>query len=244
MDDIPKGAFICTYAGLLLTEEQSDIRGAQYGDEYFAELDFLQCLKSLNNESDQMDETSSNANTYDHDENSSSSCKNMKHKNETSSKLNDSYQRPNKKQSSYNKRKDKEENEQDDIIFLDSDEDEQDLNRRNQQLTSQRENELNQSRILLKQQKDKTIVTNIQSSLFFTNKENRFFYKDYLENTQEAYIMDAKSWGNIGRWFNHSCSPNIFVQNVFIDTYDLKFPWIAFFSLQTIKAGTELCCKL
>jgi len=38
LDDIPKGAFICTYAGLLMTEEQSDIRGAQYGDEYFAEL--------------------------------------------------------------------------------------------------------------------------------------------------------------------------------------------------------------
>jgi histone-lysine N-methyltransferase SETDB1 len=53
--------------------------------------------------------------------------------------------------------------------------------------------------------------------------------------------MDAKICGNIGRYFNHSCSPNLFVQNVFVDTYDLRFPWIAFFASQFIKAGTELC---
>ena len=53
--------------------------------------------------------------------------------------------------------------------------------------------------------------------------------------------MDAKLCGNIGRYFNHSCSPNIYVQNVFVDTYDLRFPWICFFSLNAIKAGTELC---
>lgn len=28
----------------------------------------------------------------------------------------------------------------------------------------------------------------------------------------------------------HSCSPNLFVQNVFVDTHDLRFPWVAFFS--------------
>ena len=34
--------------------------------------------------------------------------------------------------------------------------------------------------------------------------------------------MDANSQGNIGRYFNHSCDPNIFVQNVFIDSHDLR----------------------
>ena len=53
--------------------------------------------------------------------------------------------------------------------------------------------------------------------------------------------MDAKLSGNIGRYFNHSCSPNVFVQNVFIDSYDLRFPYIAFFASNSIKAGTELC---
>jgi hypothetical protein len=32
-----------------------------------------------------------------------------------------------------------------------------------------------------------------------------------------VYTLDAKLVGNIGRYFNHSCSPNIAVQNVFVD---------------------------
>ena len=33
---------------------------------------------------------------------------------------------------------------------------------------------------------------------------------------EEAYIMDAKLIGNLGRYMNHSCRPNVFVQNVFV----------------------------
>ena len=33
---------------------------------------------------------------------------------------------------------------------------------------------------------------------------------------EEAYIMDAKVIGNLGRYMNHSCRPNVFVQNVFV----------------------------
>ena len=32
----------------------------------------------------------------------------------------------------------------------------------------------------------------------------------------------------------HSCSPNMFVQNVFIDTHDLRFPWVAFFAKRLV----------
>uniref|UniRef100_A0AAR5Q5A7 SET domain-containing protein n=1 Tax=Dendroctonus ponderosae TaxID=77166 RepID=A0AAR5Q5A7_DENPD len=60
------------------------------------------------------------------------------------------------------------------------------------------------------------------------------------EERDNIYIMDAKNAGNIGRFLNHSCSPNVFVQNVFVDTHDVRFPWVAFFSLQFIRAGTEL----
>lgn len=56
-----------------------------------------------------------------------------------------------------------------------------------------------------------------------------------------VYTLDAKVSGNIGRYFNHSCSPNIIVQNVYVDTHDLSLPWVSFFSNQRIKAGTELC---
>ena len=58
---------------------------------------------------------------------------------------------------------------------------------------------------------------------------------------EESYIMDAKITGNIGRFFNHSCHPNVFVQNVFVDTHDLRFPWISFFTSTYVRAGKELC---
>lgn len=64
----------------------------------------------------------------------------------------------------------------------------------------------------------------------------KFYGKD-----EEVYIMDAKSIGNLGRYLNHSCSPNVFVQNCFVDTHDLRFPWVAFFALKHIPAGSELC---
>lgn len=40
--------------------------------------------------------------------------------------------------------------------------------------------------------------------------------------------------------FQHSCEPNLFSQTVFVETHDLRFPWIAFFASDDIKAGTEL----
>ena len=54
------------------------------------------------------------------------------------------------------------------------------------------------------------------------------------------YVMDAHFKGNVSRFYNHSCSPNVFVQNVFIDTWDVRFPWVAFFTSTHVKAGTEL----
>ncbi|MCL4140090.1 UNVERIFIED_CONTAM: hypothetical protein GTU68_049228, partial [Idotea baltica] len=60
------------------------------------------------------------------------------------------------------------------------------------------------------------------------------------EEDMTMYVMDAKTTGNVGRYLNHSCEPNVFVQNVFVDTHDLKFPWISFFAGNNIKAGMEL----
>ncbi|XP_022793783.1 histone-lysine N-methyltransferase SETDB1-like [Stylophora pistillata] len=57
---------------------------------------------------------------------------------------------------------------------------------------------------------------------------------------EHCYVIDAKGYGNCGRYLNHSCSPNLFVQNVFVDTHDLRFPWVAFFTQQNVAAGTEL----
>lgn len=67
----------------------------------------------------------------------------------------------------------------------------------------------------------------------------------FLEYQQANYdpgifVMDAHLKGNVSRFYNHSCSPNVFVQNVFIESWDVRFPRVAFFTAQHIKAGTEL----
>merc|ERR1711981_285640 len=55
--------------------------------------------------------------------------------------------------------------------------------------------------------------------------------RKYFGPNEDIYIMDAMTQGNIGRYLNHSCNPNVFVQNVFVNSHDLRFPTIAFFTL-------------
>ncbi|XP_062865460.1 histone-lysine N-methyltransferase SETDB2 isoform X2 [Trichomycterus rosablanca] len=57
---------------------------------------------------------------------------------------------------------------------------------------------------------------------------------------EKMYYLDASKDGNVARFINHSCNPNLFIQNVFVDTHDRKFPMIAFFTSRSVKAGTEL----
>ena len=65
--------------------------------------------------------------------------------------------------------------------------------------------------------------------------------RKYFGPNEDIYIMDAMTQGNIGRYLNHSCNPNVFVQNVFVNSHDLRFPSIAFFTLKFVPAGQELC---
>ncbi|XP_073518798.1 histone-lysine N-methyltransferase SETDB2 isoform X2 [Phyllobates terribilis] len=57
---------------------------------------------------------------------------------------------------------------------------------------------------------------------------------------ENVFFLDASTEGNVGRFLNHSCSPNLFVQHVFVETHSKNFPWVAFFTKSFIKAGTEL----
>jgi hypothetical protein len=125
------------------------------------------------------------------------------------------------------------------IILLDSDEDEQDRAVVEEDL-SKAPVQTSRSREANRKNKENRLAQAIYSNRFFTRENNPFGLERFMLNP-ESYIMDAKTCGNIGRYFNHSCSPNMFVQNVFVDTYDLRFPWIAFFAACSIKAGTELC---
>ncbi|XP_020026463.1 histone-lysine N-methyltransferase SETDB2 isoform X1 [Castor canadensis] len=59
-------------------------------------------------------------------------------------------------------------------------------------------------------------------------------------NKGNIFLLDATKEGNVGRFLNHSCCPNLLVQNVFVETHDRNFPLVAFFTNRYVKARTEL----
>lgn len=47
-------------------------------------------------------------------------------------------------------------------------------------------------------------------------------------------------YGNVSRFFNHSCSPNVVPIRVYYEHQDLRFPKIAFFASENIGANQEI----
>ncbi|KAH8370976.1 hypothetical protein KR093_005843, partial [Drosophila rubida] len=193
VNDIPKGAFICIYAGHMLTETMANEGGLDAGDEYFADLDYIEVAEQLKEgyESEvDHSATEEEEDTYAPDPEDDDEFKPNK------------YYQPRKKDKL--------------------------------RVSRSQSNQASE----LDSQERAVINFNPNADLDETVRENsvrRLFGKD-----EAPYIMDAKTTGNLGRYFNHSCAPNLFVQNVFVDTHDLRFPWVAFFSANHIRSGTEL----
>ncbi|CAM0945242.1 unnamed protein product [Alopecurus aequalis] len=57
---------------------------------------------------------------------------------------------------------------------------------------------------------------------------------------QLPMVISAKRTGNVARFMNHSCSPNVFWQPVLYDHGDEGYPHIAFFAIKHIPPMTEL----
>ncbi|CAN6486791.1 unnamed protein product [Victoria cruziana] len=57
---------------------------------------------------------------------------------------------------------------------------------------------------------------------------------------QVGYTIDALNYGNIGRFINHSCSPNLYAQNVLYDHDDKALPHIMLFAAENIPPLQEL----
>uniref|UniRef100_A0A0E0LUP2 Histone-lysine N-methyltransferase n=1 Tax=Oryza punctata TaxID=4537 RepID=A0A0E0LUP2_ORYPU len=55
-----------------------------------------------------------------------------------------------------------------------------------------------------------------------------------------CFTIDASEYGNIGRFINHSCSPNLYAQNVLWDHDDQRVPHIMFFAAESIPPLQEL----
>lgn len=64
-----------------------------------------------------------------------------------------------------------------------------------------------------------------------------------LEASGQAvhYVIDCRLRGNIARFINHCCTPNLFVQGVLHDHVDLSRGHIMLFAGEDIAAGSELC---
>ncbi|XP_059183550.1 histone-lysine N-methyltransferase SETDB2 [Centropristis striata] len=90
-------------------------------------------------------------------------------------------------------------------------------------------------------QKKVSVTTgNPEAAVHSRNGDVTKSLKRSMEEGEDAYFLDAGKEGNVSRFINHSCQPNLFVQNVFTDCHDPAFPVIAFFTNRVVVAGTEL----
>ncbi|XP_060858818.1 histone-lysine N-methyltransferase SETDB1-like [Metopolophium dirhodum] len=190
LNDIPQGSFICNYVGYLLTETDGNEGGINYGDEYLAELDYIETVEKIK-------------------EDFESDILYSDHEYETEANLSES---------------------SDEHLPSTSDGRRSEMSLKSKRKKSKTKKYVKHMRVLSK----------FNTRDMKKNPKPSKSVREYFGNNESAYIMDAKIRGNIGRYFNHSCSPNIFVQNVFVDTHDLRFPWISLFSRHYIPAGTEL----
>ncbi|MGH0148885.1 UNVERIFIED_CONTAM: hypothetical protein FKN15_049132 [Acipenser sinensis] len=71
-------------------------------------------------------------------------------------------------------------------------------------------------------------------------REDDSYLFDLDNKDGEVYCIDARYYGNISRFINHLCDPNIIPVRVFMLHQDLRFPRIAFFSSRDIHTGQEL----
>nr|XP_057926958.1 histone-lysine N-methyltransferase EHMT1-like isoform X2 [Doryrhamphus excisus] len=80
------------------------------------------------------------------------------------------------------------------------------------------------------------IITDTEAN----KRENDSFLFTLDNKVGDVHCIDARLFGNIGRFINHLCEPNLLAVKVFTMHQDLRFPRIAFFSSRPIKAGEQI----
>jgi len=63
---------------------------------------------------------------------------------------------------------------------------------------------------------------------------------DTIEQNTAPYCIDAMAFGNVSRFINHSCNPNLENYQIFVDDLNPHKPRIAFFAKRDIKKGEEI----
>ncbi|CAG2064648.1 unnamed protein product, partial [Timema podura] len=72
------------------------------------------------------------------------------------------------------------------------------------------------------------------------HREDDSYLFDLDNKDGETYCIDARHYGNVSRFINHMCVPNLIPVKVFVDHHDLHFPRIAFFANRDIDTYEEL----
>ncbi|GFY58525.1 histone-lysine N-methyltransferase SETDB1-B [Trichonephila inaurata madagascariensis] len=247
LDDLEAGMFICIYAGQILTEQGADRDGNEYGDEYLAELDHIEVAEKLKEDYeaeaalDDLDldhKMEKNDDDYNHKNDSSSSDSEINIC-DTDSDFESSIRSTGvtayttrSRRRSHLTNFDSSSNASSSDSYSNLDHKRKKKNKELPDIIRPSENGVRC--VAKKSLSVKSSIPVIQNTKPKEKITRSFFGED------SVYIMDAKSKGNIGRYLNHSCSPNVFVQNVFVKTHDLRFPEVAFFASNFIQAGTEL----
>ncbi|CAF4887531.1 unnamed protein product [Pieris macdunnoughi] len=241
LNDVPKGCFICIYVGNLLTDATANLDGLNEGDEYLAELDYIEvveqtkegyeedipeAIKALDKkEGNQTSEESESEEEEEEEEEAKSQSEDEEFKPVGYSPIPEAIH--------FNKRLRKRKMEEENKTIkseVKQDETEKEGNGEDGCITISDDEEVREPSSF-------TAAAGMGQGDFVSR--HRSVRKLFGED-EACYIMDAKVQGNIGRYLNHSCCPNVFVQNVFVDTHDPRFPWVAFFASSHIKAGQEL----
>ncbi|XP_006900681.1 PREDICTED: histone-lysine N-methyltransferase EHMT1 [Elephantulus edwardii] len=71
-------------------------------------------------------------------------------------------------------------------------------------------------------------------------REEDSYLFDLDNKDGELYCIDARFYGNVSRFINHHCEPNLVPVRVFMSHQDLRFPRVALFSTRPIEAGEQL----
>lgn len=61
-----------------------------------------------------------------------------------------------------------------------------------------------------------------------------------LIEEQAPYVIDATKYGNVSRFINHSCLPNLVNHQVLVESMDCQFAHIGFYASRDINLGEEL----
>ncbi|CAO1638825.1 unnamed protein product [Sympodiomycopsis kandeliae] len=82
---------------------------------------------------------------------------------------------------------------------------------------------------------DDSLPSNVKTDMKLRQEVEDLWAKD------RHYSIDAGLFGNISRFFNHSCDPNMVVYHVYTDSvFEIGRPWLAYFTIKDVQEGQEL----